>query len=216
MTAVTDDNADSADSRAEEAARGELYGTLSALFYAAPEPTLLDALRSLTLPPGDCAGGELAAAWQELADFSRAMQAVEIAAEYDTLFGGVGKPEVYLFGSHYLAGFLNEKPLAHLREDLMHLGIARLEQVSETEDHFSCLCAVMHHLIGEVAGSADGLQRQRLIFERHIASWSDPMCNAIAEHPKARFYKAAARLARAFTTIERQAFEMLEAEGGRA
>ena len=40
---------------------------------------------------------------------------VEIAQEYDRLFGGVGKPEVYLYASHYLSGFLNEKPLARLR-----------------------------------------------------------------------------------------------------
>ena len=39
----------------------------------------------------------------------------QIADEYDALFGGVGKPEVFVYGSFYLAGFLNEKPLAALR-----------------------------------------------------------------------------------------------------
>ena len=42
--------------------------------------------------------------------------------EYDALFGGVGKPEIFLYGSHYLSGFLNEKPLARLRTDLAALG----------------------------------------------------------------------------------------------
>jgi TorA maturation chaperone TorD len=42
----------------------------------------------------------------------------QVADEHDALFGGVGKPEVHLFGSHYLSGFLNEKPLAALRSDL--------------------------------------------------------------------------------------------------
>ena len=37
-----------------------------------------------------------------------------IQAEHDSLFGGTGKPEVYLYGSHFLSGFLNEKPLANL------------------------------------------------------------------------------------------------------
>ena len=36
------------------------------------------------------------------------------AAEYDALFQGVGKPEVFLYGSFYLSGFLNERPLAAL------------------------------------------------------------------------------------------------------
>jgi TorA maturation chaperone TorD len=42
---------------------------------------------------------------------ARAQDDEAIAAEYDRLFGGVGKPEVFLYGSHYLSGFLNEKPL---------------------------------------------------------------------------------------------------------
>ena len=37
------------------------------------------------------------------------------AAEYDALFQGVGKPEVFLYGSYYLSG-LNERPLAMLRD----------------------------------------------------------------------------------------------------
>jgi TorA maturation chaperone TorD len=57
-----------------------------------------------------------------------------IAREYDRLFGGVGKPEVFLYGSHYLSGFLNEKPLARLRTDLAALGLARDEAMPETED----------------------------------------------------------------------------------
>jgi TorA maturation chaperone TorD len=45
---------------------------------------------------------------------ARAMDNEAVAGEYDALFGGVGKPEVYLFGSHYLSGFLNDKPVARL------------------------------------------------------------------------------------------------------
>ena len=48
--------------------------------------------------------------------------------EYDALFRGVGKPEVFLFGSYYLSGFLNEKPLVALRTDLRALGLARDER----------------------------------------------------------------------------------------
>jgi TorA maturation chaperone TorD len=64
------------------------------------------------------------------------------------LFGGVGKPEVYLFGSHYLSGFLNEKPLAQpCGPTWPHLGLTRDETLPETEDHIAYLCEVMRYLI---------------------------------------------------------------------
>ena len=35
----------------------------------------------------------------------RATSVDAAAAEYDALFQGVGKPEVFLYGSYYLSGF---------------------------------------------------------------------------------------------------------------
>ena len=52
----------------------------------------------------------------------RATTADEAAAEHEALFHGVGKPEVFAYGSYYLSGFLNEKPLATLRTDLASAG----------------------------------------------------------------------------------------------
>jgi TorA maturation chaperone TorD len=52
-----------------------------------------------------------------------------------------GKPEIYLYASHYVSGFLNDKPVARLREDLAALRLgAPDDSMSETEDHFACLC----------------------------------------------------------------------------
>ncbi len=68
------------------------------------------------------AGGFLEEPWRDVVGAARDMGDEAVAREYDALFGGVGKPEVYLFGSHYLSGFLNEKPLARLRTDLAALG----------------------------------------------------------------------------------------------
>ena len=81
--------------------------------------------------------------WQRPAHWDDAA----IAAEYDRLFGGVGKPEVFVYASHYLAGFLNEKPLARLRTSLDRLGLARGDTMPETEDHVAYLCEVMRYLI---------------------------------------------------------------------
>ena len=45
--------------------------------------------------------------------------------EYTDLFIGVGKSEVNLHGSHWLSGFMMDKPLAELRGDLTELGLER-------------------------------------------------------------------------------------------
>ena len=60
---------------------------------------------------------------------------------------GVGRGELVPFGSYYLAGFLHEKPLAKLREDMELLGIGRAEGVPESEDHIAALCDMMAGLI---------------------------------------------------------------------
>ena len=109
-------------------------------------------------------------------------------AEYNALFGGVGKPEIYLFGSHYLSGFLNEKPLAALRTDLAALGLGRDDTMSETEDHVAYLCEVMRYLIAGDDVEVANLTQQQKFFTTHLQPWVMRMCDDIAAHPKARFY----------------------------
>src|SRR5256885_13347501 len=108
----------------EETARAEIYGLLAQLYYAPPEPGLLAALR-VAPTEAPARGGFLEEPWRALVGAARSLTDDEIASEYQALFGGVGKPEVYLFGSHYLSGFLNEKPLVRLRADLAVLGLTR-------------------------------------------------------------------------------------------
>jgi TorA maturation chaperone TorD len=133
-----------------------------------------------------------------------------IAAEYTTLFGGVGKPEVYLFGSYYLSGFLNEKPLAALRADVAALGLARDESMSETEDHVAYLCEVMRYLIAGDDVAIANLTRQQAFFACHVLPWVPRMCDAVAQHPKAHFYRALAAFTQAFVSVESQGFDMLD------
>ena len=122
----------------EETARAELYGLLSALYYAPPAPELLASLRA-AVTEAPASGGFLEEPWRELVAAARSMSDAAVADEFNTLFAGVGKPEVYVFGSHYLSGFLNEKPLAQLRHDLAELGLSRDEAMPETEDHIAFL-----------------------------------------------------------------------------
>jgi TorA maturation chaperone TorD len=121
----------------------------------------------------------------------------------------VGKPELYLFGSHYLSGFLNEKPLARLRTDLAALGLERDETLPETEDHIACLCEVMRYLIAAEDVAVANLTKQGEFFATHIQPWAPRMCEAIAAHPKANFHAALARFTQAFVSVEAQGFDLL-------
>ena len=192
----------------EETARAEIYGVLSALFYAAPTPALLESLR-LAVTEAPAAGALLEASWTELVATARAMSVQEVGEEYDALFGGVGKPEIYLFGSHYLSGFLNEKPLAALRTELAELGLTRGDAMAETEDHYAYLCEVMRYLFAGDDVAVANLTRQREFFTRHLQPWAQQMCETVSAHPKARFYKSLAAFTQTFTRVEAQGFDML-------
>jgi len=192
----------------EETARAEIYGLLAALYYAPPAADLFDKLKvAVTQAPS--AGALLEASWGELVGAARRLQQAAVAREYDALFGGVGKPEIYLFGSHYLSGFLNEKPLAALRTDLDGLGLARDDSMSETEDHIAYLCEVMRYLIAGEDVEVANLTRQREFFARHFQPWVSLLCDAVAAHPKSDFYRSVAAFTQAFFSVEAQGFDML-------
>ncbi len=193
----------------EETARAELYGLLAALYYAPPTPELMAQLR-VAITEAPAAGGFLEEPWRALVGAARDLDDEAIKREYDALFGGVGKPEVYLFGSHYLSGFLNEKPLAKLRDTLASLGLARDEAMPETEDHIAYLSEVMRYLIAGDDVTVANLTRQSEFFSTHVQPWVMPMCDAISQHPKAKFYAALSGFTRAFMSVEIQGFDMLE------
>jgi TorA maturation chaperone TorD len=192
----------------EETARAEVYGLLAALFYAPPTADVLALLR-VAATEAPTAGGFLQEPWRELVAASRRLSDGEIQSEYNTLFGGVGKPEIYLFGSHYLSGFLNEKPLALLRTDLARLGLARDDAMSETEDHIAYLCEVMRYLIAADDVAVANLTAQRRFFGDHLQPWVLQLCDALDASPKARFFSALSGFTRSFLSVETQGFDML-------
>ncbi|MEO6292486.1 MAG: molecular chaperone TorD family protein [Burkholderiaceae bacterium] len=192
----------------EETARAELYGLLALLFYTSPSAELIEQLR-VAATDTPAAGAFLEEPWRVLVGTARGMTDAAIQREYETLFGGVGKPEVYLYGSHFLSGFLNEKPLARLRTELGHLGLARSESMPETEDHFAYLCEVMRYLIAGDDVAVANLTTQREFFTTHIQPWATLMCDDIKKNPNAHFYATLAELTQAFMGIEAQGFDML-------
>lgn len=194
---------------AEELARAELYGVLARLWMAPPDAELLQQFETaVTQAPQP--GAFLEGPWQQLVAALRATTPQRAADEYDALFQGVGKPEVFLFGSFYLTGFLNEKPLAQLRTDLAALGLAGDPARAVTEDHVAALCEVMRFLIAGDDVAVCNLEQQRRFFRAHLQPWADKLCDAVDAQPGAMVYRALSIFTRSFVQVEVQGFDLLE------
>jgi TorA maturation chaperone TorD len=195
----------------EDQARADLYALLSRLLLAAPDAALLEALASSD--PILAEGGDpaLERAWEHLTVASGVMDAQVVHDEFSALFVSIGTPPVDPYGSRYLAGYMNDTPLAQLREDLARLGLARMRGRGEFEDHLGALCETMRVL---VAG-APGIRRQQLavqrqFFEAHIGAWCMRALDDIANAEGANYYRLVARFAQAFLAIEAEGFAVGE------
>jgi TorA maturation chaperone TorD len=195
---------------ADELARAELYGLLARLWLAPPDAALLQQFNvAVTQAPER--GALLEGPWQALVAALRATTPAEAAAEHAALFHGVGKPEVFAYGSYYLSGYLNERPLALLRDDLAALGLTRDETALETEDHIAYGLEVMRYLIAGDDVARCNLEQQRRFFRAHLQPWVAQLCDAVNANPRAVVWAALADFTREFMRVETQGFDMLEA-----
>lgn len=197
---------------AEDAVRADIWGLLSQLFIAPPARDMLERL-SCAADLGEAGsgdGGPLQSAWRSMLTAAATASADRVRDEFETLFGGTGRPEVYVYGSFYLAGALHERPLAALRRDLLELGLGRRIDVGESEDHFALLAECMRFLIAGADPAVCTLARQRDLFQRHIQPWGVSMCDAIVEDRNADFYRALAAFTREFLQVEQLAFDLID------
>jgi TorA maturation chaperone TorD len=181
--------------------RGAEYGLLAMLLGAAPTTDLLTRVSGLR---GDAS--VLGMAHVELAAAADATDETAVGREYFNLFIGVGRGELLPYGSYYQTGFLHERPLARVREDLALMGIERAGAMREPEDHIAILCEVM-------AGFARGefvadLSAQARFFERHLAPWASRFFADLETTGSANFYKSVGRLGRTFMELESEAFTL--------
>jgi TorA maturation chaperone TorD len=110
------------------------------------------------------------------------------------------------YASYYLTGFLNERPLARLRDDLRMLGIVRAEQQTEPEDHAAILFEIMASLAGGGLPSAPDSQKK--FFEKHLAPWIGRFLAELEGLKKANFYRHVGTVGRLFIDIETEAFAL--------
>jgi TorA maturation chaperone TorD len=184
-----------------DSARAQEYALLSALLARAPDAGLLARLSGLR---GDAT--PLGLAHVALAEAASAATPDTVEREFFDLFIGIGRGELMPYGSYYLTGFLHERPLARLREDLGQLGIERVEGNAEPEDHAATLCEIMSGLAGGRFGAPAGAEQE--IFDRHLAPWMGRFFSDLERADAARFYKPLGSIGRLFMDIETEAFAL--------
>jgi TorA maturation chaperone TorD len=193
----------------EDLARADLYGLIARFFHLAPDQALLDQVAATADQQDAADTAPLAKTWMDVIEVAKNNPAKAWRAEFDLNFISVGKPNIILNGSFYMAGHLNEKPLVNIRRALEGFGLEAAEEVTETEDHISALCEVMRYLIAGDDVGISNLTNQRVFFNDHIRPWYDDFCNAIEGISEMHLYHPIAALTREFLAIEGQGFDMI-------
>jgi len=177
--------------------RAGAYSYLAALVRTEPAAELLQQVSRFADIENDAGDMENTMAMLGLA--AQTCTEAEIKDEFFQLFIGLGRGELVPYGSWYQTGFLMEKPLGELRDDLKRLGFERDSSMQEPEDHVAALWEVMAMLIRE----GRDLNTQRQFFRKHLDGWIDRFNQDLATATSATFYKAVARFSSAFTDFER-------------
>lgn len=195
----------------ENQLRGGMYALLGRLLRGVPDQTLFEQLDAIETATNDNSNakihkGELGQALNLLKLAAKNVDHEALEEEYYALFIGIGRGELVPFGSWYLTGFLMEKPLGILRDDLLRLGFERQEGVHEPEDHAAALCEVMAMLIL----SEDSNENESInFFRNHMEPWIDRFYSDLEKAEHACFYRSVGTLGAEFNRFEKQYLSML-------
>ncbi len=187
----------------EDALRAQMYRFLARLLAAPPDEALLKSVAGME---GD--ETDLGKAMLSFARMAAKIDPSQADEEYHDLFIGVARGELLPYGSYYLTGFLHEKPLSKLRNDMARLGIARDAEHKEPEDHIASVLDMMAGLIAGEFGDSAPLAEQKAFFEAHISSWASHFFADLEGAKSSVLYAALGSIGRSFMEIEATAFSM--------
>jgi TorA maturation chaperone TorD len=185
--------------------RASTYSLLARLLRFPPDTELLALLSNIEAETQ--AQTALEVGWHQLKQSAAHTRLADLDDEFHAVFIGLGHGEVIPYGSWYQTGYLMDKPLARLRQDLRVLGLERQDQVSEPEDHIAAVCECMALLIDNGAD----LKTQQDFFREHMHGWLARCFNDIGQAPSARFYRAVAQLGQQFAELEARYLDVLDA-----
>ncbi|MBO9421092.1 molecular chaperone TorD family protein [Labrenzia sp. R4_1] len=188
----------------EDQARADLYNFLGVLLA---KPADNDLLRQIAALSGD--DTPLGTTLKTLAKLASVTSEQDAEREFNALFIGLGRGELLPYASHYLTGFLNEKPLANLRQEMAERGIQRAEGKKEPEDNIASLMEIMGGLIVGRFGKVTSVADQKSFFNAHVGPWAVHFFSDLEASRTSVLYSAVGSLGRQFMEIEAEAFEML-------
>lgn len=200
---MTASNAQHMDVSAEDRLRADFYNFLGLLLSGPPDQLLLDQMAGLS---GD--ETDLGQAIQAMARVAKVTKPAAAEREFNALFIGLGRGELLPYASFYLTGFLNEKPLAQLRNDMAARGITRAQNVFEPEDNIASLMEMMAGMIVGRFGNATTLEDQRAFWNKHIGPWAAHFYSDLEAAENSVLYASVGTASRVFMEIEREAFRM--------
>jgi len=183
--------------------RADLYNYLGLILSGPPDQMLLDQTAGLSGDDTDLGQGIAA-----LSKMAKRVKPKTVESEYNTLFIGLGRGELLPYASYYMTGFLNEKPLARLRQDMQARGLSRSQNVFEPEDNIASLMEMMAAMIVGRFGAAEPLDVQKTFFNAHIAPWAGHFFTDLETAKNSVFYASVGTVGRAFMDIELEAFRM--------
>lgn len=186
-------------SNQEQLYRASAYSILAALLRNVPTRDVLEHVANFSDVAVD--EDELLLSMSTLGLAAKSTELSAIDDEYHDLFIGLGRGELIPYASWYLTGYLMEKPLSTLRDDLKALGFERDESVVEPEDHVAALCEVMSLLISDEEVTAE---TQTIFFEKHLIEWINRFFDDLSTAESAVFYRAVGRFGAAFLNLEKQ------------
>lgn len=191
---------------AEDRLRADLYNFLGLILSAPPDQLLLNQCAGLT---GD--ETDLGSAIAGLSRVAKVCKPKSVETEFNALFIGLGRGELLPYGSYYLTGFLNEKPLAALRSDMAVRGITRAQNVFEPEDNIASLMEMMGGMIVGRFGDPATVGDQKQFFNRHVAPWAGHFFTDLEAAKNSVLYASVASVGSTFMGIEREAFRLAAA-----
>lgn len=193
-----------------DAPRAEAYMLLSSLLAAPPGGEFLSRLAALrpdvASPWGRCLS--------ELAEAAAAMTPDGVEREFNCLFIGVDRGELLPYASWYLTGFLQDRPLVALRDEMARLGIARTAGVAEPEDHISGVLEIMAGLLAARFPAAPP-GAANAFFSRHIRPWAPRFFADLEQAQNAAFYRSVAGCGRFLMEIEDESGAAIHTGSGR-
>lgn len=188
----------------EDRLRADLYNFLGLILAGPADELLLAQTADLT---GD--DSDLGRSISALARVAKVSKPRAVESEYNALFIGVGRGELLPYASYYLTGFLNEKPLAVLRNDMAAQQITRAPNVFEPEDNIASLMEMMGGMIVGRFGEPATLDQQKQFFNKHIGPWASHFFTDLEAAKNSVLYASVGAVGRCFLDIEKEAFRMI-------